>query len=246
MAAGLHADMVRVGRRELDAHPRRLDGPRHADRPCVRRCPNLRPGGRNRPHRAVAERLPGHPDARRDRRFVLVNSGHIQALVNPPDPKTRRAYRMPMPRRRAPTIGSPRPLSTRAAGGPTTWPGWSRARASSSRGRRRSAARSTSRSPTPRARTSWRADGTTHLRRPGWGRPGRVRPPARALPAPSAETRVDPPAWWGRPVAETRSMLELARLLVDPLFRDQWGVARGDGRPVCCCRGFWPAIRRSR
>jgi polyhydroxyalkanoate synthase len=26
-------------------------------------------------------------------RFVLVNSGHIQALVNPPDPKCRRAYR---------------------------------------------------------------------------------------------------------------------------------------------------------
>ena len=26
-------------------------------------------------------------------RFVLVNSGHIQALVNPPDPKSRRAYR---------------------------------------------------------------------------------------------------------------------------------------------------------
>ena len=27
-------------------------------------------------------------------RFVLVNSGHIQALVNPPDPKSRRAYRI--------------------------------------------------------------------------------------------------------------------------------------------------------
>jgi poly(3-hydroxyalkanoate) synthetase len=26
-------------------------------------------------------------------RFVLVNSGHIQALVNPPDPNSRRAYR---------------------------------------------------------------------------------------------------------------------------------------------------------
>ena len=26
-------------------------------------------------------------------RFVLVNSGHIQALVNPPDPKSRRTYR---------------------------------------------------------------------------------------------------------------------------------------------------------
>ena len=27
-------------------------------------------------------------------RFVLSTSGHIQALVNPPDPKTRRAYRI--------------------------------------------------------------------------------------------------------------------------------------------------------
>jgi polyhydroxyalkanoate synthase len=26
-------------------------------------------------------------------RFILVNSGHIQALVNPPDPKSRRTYR---------------------------------------------------------------------------------------------------------------------------------------------------------
>jgi triacylglycerol lipase len=61
---------------------------------------------------------------------------------------------------------------------------------------------------------------------------------ARALPAPSAESRVDPPAWWGRPVAETRSVLELARLLVDPVFRDQSGVPRGDGRPVVLLPGF--------
>jgi polyhydroxyalkanoate synthase len=40
----------------------------------------------------VAERLPGHADARRNLRFILVNSGHIQALVNPPDPKSRRAF----------------------------------------------------------------------------------------------------------------------------------------------------------
>ena len=33
-------------------------------------------------------------------------------------------------------------------------------------------------------------------------------------------------------------MLELARLLVDPIFRDQSGVARGDGRPVVLLPGF--------
>lgn len=46
------------------------------------------------------------------------------------------------------------------------------------------------------------------------------------------------PAWWGRPVAETRSMLELARLLVDPLFITQSGLPRGDGRPVVLMPGF--------
>jgi pimeloyl-ACP methyl ester carboxylesterase len=33
-------------------------------------------------------------------------------------------------------------------------------------------------------------------------------------------------------------MLELARLLADPIFRDQRGVARGDGRPVVLLPGF--------
>jgi triacylglycerol lipase len=43
--------------------------------------------------------------------------------------------------------------------------------------------------------------------------------------------------WWGRPLAETRWQLELARLLVDPVL---WGhgVARGDGRPVVLVPGF--------
>jgi pimeloyl-ACP methyl ester carboxylesterase len=44
--------------------------------------------------------------------------------------------------------------------------------------------------------------------------------------------------WWGRPVAETRSMLELSRLLVDPLFAARSGVPRGDGRPVVLLPGF--------
>jgi pimeloyl-ACP methyl ester carboxylesterase len=43
--------------------------------------------------------------------------------------------------------------------------------------------------------------------------------------------------WWGRPLAETRWQLELARLLVDPVLRGH-GVARGDGRPVVLLPGF--------
>jgi triacylglycerol lipase len=47
----------------------------------------------------------------------------------------------------------------------------------------------------------------------------------------------DAARWWGRPVAETRWQLELARLLVDPVLRGQ-GVERGDGRPVVLMPGF--------
>jgi triacylglycerol lipase len=47
----------------------------------------------------------------------------------------------------------------------------------------------------------------------------------------------DPPRWWGRPLAETRWMLELARLLADPVFLGA-GVPRGDGRPVLLLPGF--------
>src|SRR4051795_639848 len=49
---------------------------------------------------------------------------------------------------------------------------------------------------------------------------------------------VEQPTWWGRPVAETRSMLELSRLLVDPVFAAAAGVPRGDGRPVVLLPGF--------
>ena len=44
MAAGLHADMIRVAVENSMRIPGGLDGPRHADRPCRRRCPNVRPG----------------------------------------------------------------------------------------------------------------------------------------------------------------------------------------------------------
>ena len=43
--------------------------------------------------------------------------------------------------------------------------------------------------------------------------------------------------WWGRPVAESRWALELARLCADPVIAGR-GVARGDGRPVVLLPGF--------
>ena len=43
--------------------------------------------------------------------------------------------------------------------------------------------------------------------------------------------------WWGNHLAETRSVLELGRLLVDPVFLPV-GVPRGDGRPVLLLPGF--------
>jgi len=57
--------------------------------------------------------------------------------------------------------------------------------------------------------------------------PGDVLPPE--LPA--------QPRWWGRPLAETRCQLELARLLVDPVWAGL-GVRHGDGRPVVVMPGF--------
>jgi pimeloyl-ACP methyl ester carboxylesterase len=46
-----------------------------------------------------------------------------------------------------------------------------------------------------------------------------------------------PSRWWGRPFAETRWVLELSRLLIDPVFvrRD---VLRGGGRSVIVMPGF--------
>ena len=46
-----------------------------------------------------------------------------------------------------------------------------------------------------------------------------------------------PERWWGRPVAESRGALELARLSIDPVFLGH-GVTRGDGRPVVLMPGF--------
>jgi triacylglycerol lipase len=43
--------------------------------------------------------------------------------------------------------------------------------------------------------------------------------------------------WWGRPLAETRWQLELARLTVDPVFYGL-GIPHGDARPVVLMPGF--------
>ena len=46
-----------------------------------------------------------------------------------------------------------------------------------------------------------------------------------------------PAEWLGRPLAETRWMLEAARLLIDPIAYGR-GVPRGDGRAVVVVPGF--------
>lgn len=43
--------------------------------------------------------------------------------------------------------------------------------------------------------------------------------------------------WWGRHLAETRWMAELAALLADPVYRGE-GVQRGHGQPVVLIPGF--------
>lgn len=50
--------------------------------------------------------------------------------------------------------------------------------------------------------------------------------------------REEEPGWWGRPIAETRWILEASRLSIDPLFLRPRGVPRGDGRPVVLVPGF--------
>jgi pimeloyl-ACP methyl ester carboxylesterase len=54
---------------------------------------------------------------------------------------------------------------------------------------------------------------------------------------PGAGGAADAPRWWGNHVRELRWQAELARLLVDPVFRGQ-GVPHGDGGPVLLLPGF--------
>jgi triacylglycerol lipase len=54
--------------------------------------------------------------------------------------------------------------------------------------------------------------------------------------APGAAEKVER-RWWGEPLKEMRWQAELARLLVDPVYRGI-GVPRGDGSPVVAIPGF--------
>ncbi len=56
-------------------------------------------------------------------------------------------------------------------------------------------------------------------------------------PTPPPPGGVPDRRWWGRPLAEVRWQAELARLLVDPVYRGE-GVPRGTGEPVVCIPGF--------
>jgi triacylglycerol lipase len=56
-------------------------------------------------------------------------------------------------------------------------------------------------------------------------------------PAVPADPPAEPRRWWGRPLAEARWQAELARLLVDPVFRGE-GIERGDGMPALLMPGF--------
>lgn len=50
-------------------------------------------------------------------------------------------------------------------------------------------------------------------------------------------TPAPPARWWGNHLGELRWQLELARLLVDPVFRGE-GIPRGNGSPVVAIPGF--------
>jgi pimeloyl-ACP methyl ester carboxylesterase len=56
-------------------------------------------------------------------------------------------------------------------------------------------------------------------------------------PAVPAAPPAEPRRWWGRHLAEVRWQAELARLLVDPVFRGI-GVPHGDGAPAIVIPGF--------
>src|SRR5919107_1112753 len=56
-------------------------------------------------------------------------------------------------------------------------------------------------------------------------------------PTQPGEAGSPPPRWWGNHLGEFRWQAELARLMVDPVWRGQ-GLPRGDGSPVMTIPGF--------
>ena len=76
------------------------------------------------------------------------------------------------------------------------------------------------------------------------GRHGRPDPSSPSTAAAAFDPVFPPPApappperWWGDHLGEMRWQLELARLLVDPVFRGE-GIPWGDGAPVILLPGF--------
>jgi len=56
-------------------------------------------------------------------------------------------------------------------------------------------------------------------------------------PTEPPESEQEPPRWWGNHLGEFRWQAELARLMVDPVWRGR-GLPRGDGSPVMTIPGF--------
>lgn len=56
-------------------------------------------------------------------------------------------------------------------------------------------------------------------------------------PTPPGNGSKPPDSWWGNHLAESRWQVELARLLVDPVYRGV-GIPRGDGAPLLLVPGF--------
>ena len=155
-----------------------------------------------------------------DVRFVLSTSGHIQALVNPPGPESKSSYRVAEDAaRRARRVRERRADERRQL-------------VARLRRLARRALRPAPQGPQDAGRREAQA-----ARR----RAGRVRPRgmSQGAEAPWTDRKLTPVdgGWAGRPLAETRWLLEAARLAVDPVAYGR-GVPRGDGRAVLVLPGF--------
>ena len=127
-------------------------------------------------------------------RFVLSTSGHIQALINPPE--ARQPLELPDRRGNPPDTADWEAAALTHRG--SWWPdyiAWLEPRSGDARARAEEA-----RQPRPQGD----GQGARHLRHGGM---------THAEPEP-----VPPGRWWGDHVGETRWLLEAARLAVDPVW----------------------------
>ena len=214
MTAGLHADLASLFLENPLVEPGKLTRARHAHRPGQDRPGRLRGGRPHRPHHALGGLLPHRRDARRRQPVRAVSSsGHIQAIVNPPDnPKA--SYRAADdPGRRQPTPSSP----GRSGSAGSWWVEWSEWLAT---------------------RDGDRAGGPRDARHPEPARP-RPRPrPLRAdLPVDRPATTDAAPGRGARRSSATTasrwtSTVSAARVSV------RWATGgRRPGRPCCCATG---------